>query len=54
MGLVCFGNWLLSASMDRVGGEGLPTFHTKAMPEPWDCPQNGASNAPRPGRQKEI
>lgn len=54
MGLVCFGNWLLSASVGRVGGEGLPTLHTKAMPEPWDCPQNGASNAPRPGRQKEI
>ena len=62
--MVCFGNWLLSASMGRVGREGLPTLDTKAVPQPWDCPQNGARNlpprrparlpAPRPGRQKEV
>lgn len=60
MGLVCFGNWLLSASVGRVGREGLLTLDSKAVPQPRDCPQNGARNplpqfpAPRPSRQKEV
>lgn len=44
MGLVCLGNWLLSASVGRVGRDSLPTLNTKAGPQPWDCPQNSARN----------
>lgn len=55
MGLVCLGNWLLSASVGRVGRDGLTyTQHQGRALCSWDCPQNGARNRTlQPSRQKE-